>query len=535
MIDFFTLDGKPWPRRLWDVGSLLALTELHEAGVWERRRVLSAAAVDWQRAELRRVVGPDIGLGAKELRRELDQLLAVRLPDPSPARRRLRELIDHVRPDYLRRWLAAATAPAESRPRPERIARITAAHLLDLGYDAAFLLHWAENLARVRATTVDMLEAAIVLDQSGPREFAVLAVLAASPQQALAQKEPSWLPAAAVNAWLREHGQSTSGLRGGGGFLVHVIARDPYGAAAQVRLMLDRLTARSSFLRSTRDGIRPHEQLWVDGHPDPIPLASPARGADIISLVQEGQLYQVHGARTIIDDALELAAPINRGAIGPAVAGGWAAIESLLSDPDDPRVDGAGKAIAADRLAAIIACAWPRAELTALAHRHRPDHPDALFETLTGCTTNRDRSAAVAAAILNEHKLAFTRHKAKITAIDSDVAAMERMRKLLADPHRTLAETAQTFTVAMRRFYRARNITVHGGSTQSVTMNAALRTAVPLLGAGLDRIAHGLFTEQIRPIDLAVRAELALQLVGGETGLLVVDLLEPRRRGRSVA
>ena len=32
----------------------------------------------------------------------------------------------------------------------------------------------------------------------------------------------------------------------------------------------------------------------------------------------------------MIDDALELAAPVNRGALGPAVAGAWAAIESLL-------------------------------------------------------------------------------------------------------------------------------------------------------------------------------------------------------------
>ncbi|WP_281419738.1 hypothetical protein [Paractinoplanes toevensis] len=27
MIDFFTLEGLPWPRRLWDVGSLLALED----------------------------------------------------------------------------------------------------------------------------------------------------------------------------------------------------------------------------------------------------------------------------------------------------------------------------------------------------------------------------------------------------------------------------------------------------------------------------------------------------------------------------
>ncbi|MFB7553725.1 hypothetical protein [Streptomyces sp. NPDC056154] len=45
-----------------------------------------------------------------------------------------------------------------------------------------------------------------------------------------------------------------------------------------------------------------------------------------------------------------------RRALALAVAGGWAALESLLVHPDDPRGDGegSGKAIAADRMAAIM-------------------------------------------------------------------------------------------------------------------------------------------------------------------------------------
>lgn len=87
----------------------------------------------------------------------------------------------------------------------------------------------------------------------------------------------------------------------------------------------------------------------------------------------EDHLYRVDGHRGVIDDALELAAPINEGPLGPAIAGAWTAIESLLSDPNDPQDEGrSGKAVAADRLGAIIACSWPRAELSALSHRHRP-------------------------------------------------------------------------------------------------------------------------------------------------------------------
>ncbi|MFG1919746.1 integrase [Micromonospora sp. NPDC048898] len=528
MTDFFTLDGLPWPRRLWDIGSLLALEELHEAGAWERQHVLSTAAVDWQRGELSRIIGPDVGLGAKDLRREVTVLLKSPLPDPSPARRRLLELIHHARPGYMGRWASAAALPEADRPRPERLARMVASHLLDLGYDATYLLDWAEGLSRRDASATDVLDAAVALDEAPTKDFAVLAAFASSPEQTIAQKQSAWLGAREVSAWLTARGHSPAGLRGGGGFLFCVVARDPYGAAARVRLLLDRLVARSSYLRSARDGIKPHERMWVDGHPTPVPIASPARGADLVSLVKEEHLYQVDGTRSLIDDALELAAPINRGAVGPAVAGAWAAVESLLSHPDDPRPEGAGKAVAADRLAAIIACAWPRAELTALAHHHRPVPLDALAQEIKSCTTNRDRSHLVAAALAGGHSLVFAKKKAQAARVDSDRAAMERMRAVLAEPRRSLAEATKTFTIAMRRLYRMRNIVLHGGSTQSVAMDAALRIAAPLLGAGLDRLTHGLLTEDIEPLALAARAEIALQLVGGETGLSVVDLLGPR-------
>lgn len=279
-------------------------------------------------------------------------------------------------------------------------------------------------------------------------------------------------------------------------------------------------------MRGNRGGIRPAANLWVDQHPDPIPFTAPARGADVLSLVNEGRLYQVIGQRTLIDDALELAAPVNQGALSPAVAGAWAAVESLLSHPDDPaEEERSGKAVAADRLAAIVACSWPRAELTALAHRHQPETPDALAQTLTACTTNRERAFAVAEALRDGHLLTLADRFRR----DADIAAVHRMRRVVIRPREELATTATVFRIAMRRLYRTRNIVLHGGSTQGVALKAALRIAAPLVGAGLDRINHATLLEGLAPLDLAARAEVGLKLVGGETGLSVVDLLEPRR------
>jgi hypothetical protein len=93
-----------------------------------------------------------------------------------------------------------------------------------------------------------------------------------------------------------------------------------------------------------------------------------------------------------------------------------------------------------------------------------------------------------------------------------------------------LGDAATTFKIAMRRLYRARNIVLHGGALQGVAVESALRAAAPLVGAGLDRIAHATLVEELAPLDLAARAAVGLRLVGGETGLSVVDLLEPPKR-----
>ncbi|SNY49849.1 hypothetical protein [Paractinoplanes atraurantiacus] len=170
---------------------MLALEELLEAGFWARHRVLSAAAVDWQRHQLVKVIGPDFGLGDRDLRAELTALLNKPLPDPSPAHRRLREVIAHARSGYLSRWATAVAKPGEHRPQPERLARLVTAHLLDLGYDATHLATWIGSLSRRRASTEEILEQAIALGSAAPREFAVLAALESAPELGQAQKHGS--------------------------------------------------------------------------------------------------------------------------------------------------------------------------------------------------------------------------------------------------------------------------------------------------------------------------------------------------------
>ena len=522
LADYSAEDAVPWARRLWDVGSILSLEELWEAGDWQRQGVLSPGAVDWQRRELQRITGPDLGLGDKDLRRQVQRVLASPVPDPSPNRRQLRQLIDHARNGYLNRWSAAIEAGIQVRP--ERLARTVASHLLDLGYSPTHMTHWVSSLRRRSCSSLEALEAASGLASGGESQFQVLLALVRAPQMSqLNSGITSWCDQRGVSEWLKANGFSTSGVRAAGGFVLEFKARDPFGAAAQARALADRLQARSTYLRQGRDGLEVLPQAWVVGHPRPISLATPARGADVLSLAKEGLMYRSTEVITPIDDALEIGALVNKGALGPALSGAWAAIESLLVHPDDPRGDDRwGKAVAADRLAAVIACSWPRAELTSLAHHYSPvAEDDPVQSALAQCTTNRQRAWVMVDALKSGLQMQFEGRNPA-----SEQAASQRMQGLLADPRGTLREVRDAVTIALRRLYRSRNIVLHGGSTRGVALRSSLRTAAPLFGAGLDRIVHAHASESISALDLAARAECALGLVGGETGLTVVDLLE---------
>lgn len=522
LTDYFLTQGIPWTRRLWDVGSILALEELWEACAWQSRKVLSPAAVDWHRRELSRLVGPDQGLGDQDLRREVGRLLnGVSIVDPSPAHRRLRHLIDHAQAGYLNRWASALRTGAAVKP--ERLARTLSAHLLDLGFAAPYLEQWVTGLRTARADTWGILESAAELAVKGESSYEVLVALMSVPQSSNPRQHTSWLTSTQVRNWLQGHGFQTTGVRINGGFVYTIPARDPIGAANKGRQFLERMIARSQFVRRDRGGISAHPEIWVAGHADPIPLRVPSRSADVLALSHLGQLFDVQ-AGSLIDDALELAAPINQGGPpGPAVAGAWAAVESLLSHPGDPTDDASrgGKAIAADRLASIIACSWPRAELTTLIHRH--NGTEELVERREACETNHAR----AALLLDELKVnGVARLDFQRPTRHSDFAAADRMLTMASDPQQALRQVELAAQVALRRLYRARNVVLHGGSTSSVALEATLRTAAPLVGAGLDRITHHLFESGLQPLDLAARAELAIELVGGETGLTVVDLLQ---------
>lgn len=521
----FTSPKTPWARRLWDLGSFLALEELHDVGVWLDRQVLSPGAVRWLQHDLQRQLGQDIAFGTPELRRQLTLCVKSDLTIRSDGRRRLRHIIDLARPGYIDRW--AAEAAQTEPPRPERVARAVTAHLLDSGHSLTGLHRWLAGRATLSA--VDLLTEAASLAAMTPKTFRIWVPVISLPKpERLADPLPNFVRQCDLDPETADQLQQSSTRPLLGAFSYYIDARDAERAVEIVIEVVERMRARARFA-GVAGQVVVARAAYVATENRLIELRTPDRGALIMSLVSERQLFAVNPAETYaaqrhaIDDALELAAPLNTGALAPGISGSWAALEALLTDAQDSDEE-EGKVAAAVRAAKLAACSWPRAELTALSYQvdERNASGKELANRLGRVATNRDRSDIVARKLRRDNGLPLRRS----WRFQSDIAAVARMNDLLTDPARTLMQVSGYVEASLRRMYRCRNVIVHGGTTRGDVLVSTLRVVAPLVGATLDRLTHAHLVLGIEPLQLATRADVAISMASDkEMGFDVVDLL----------
>ena len=521
----FASPKTPWARRLWDLGSFLALEELHDVGVWLDRQVLSPGAVRWLQHDLQTQLGQDTAFGTQELRRQLTLCVKSDLTIRSDGRRRLRQIIDLARPGYLDRW-ATEAARAEP-PRAERVARAAATHLLDAGHSLTGLHRWLAQRSTLSA--VDLLTEAASLAALSPRQFRVwIPVINLPNPERLADPLPNFTRQSDLDPDTAQQLERSTAKPLLGAFSYDIEARDAERAVEVVLEVLERMRARARFA-GVAGQVVVARAAYVATEKRLIELRTPDRGAQIMSLVSEGQLFDVNPAKTYaaqrhaIDDALELAAPLNTGALAPGISGSWAALEALLTDAQDSDEE-EGKVVAAVRAARLTACSWPRAELTALSYQVNESKAAGkkLASRLQEVGTNRDRSEIIAAQLRQENGLPLRRS----WRFASDVAAVARMNGLLADPAKALRQVSGYVESSFRRMYRCRNVIVHGGSTRGDVLDSTLRVVAPLVGATLDRLTHAHLVLGLEPLQLATRADVAISMASDqEMGFDVVDLL----------
>jgi len=492
----------PWHRGLWNLGLILTLRELLEASEAVNRQVLNPKALDVIKSTCLQILKNEPGSVQDSrlpaLRSRLSKLSRPLAYDGFEYHA-LRTLTDQVESDYLLRW-AETLRTGDGGKSSERVARSIAAHLLDRGFSPNFLHQWWQFKTSYEETPKslsEIVEDAQSLAQKPSQAFSVLICFTSRPKTG-SSNHPEWLDPAAVSKWLRQNSSDCSGLRQAGGICLAIHALEPQAAVELAVERVDHLVARVAV--STGKEIQLEPRVWVRGVNEPYRLTRYRRGVRVGALYREDQVFHNQAEFSVIDAAIDQLSHLERSSPSAAVAGGWAAIESLLSEPSD-------RGVAADRLAALVACSIPRAELTALAHAFEKSGKgsSSLRRELSSCVENRQRCELLARAILSdkldEHPMA------------SESAAGARAAKILNSPKKELGKVRAQVESALRRLYRQRNLVLHWGRTDAVALRASLRTAAPLVGAGMDRIAHGWYVERSRPIELAGRADAALETV----------------------
>lgn len=509
LLDFFA-EERAWQRRLWGVGTCLTLRELGEAANAEAGGALSAGTVRFLQDSARELAGPDPGVGELEQRKALMSALRADLIAGGFSFRLLEELTHKIQTHYLLHWSEHLARP-ETTVQVERFARGIASHLLAEGFSAEYLHRWWSYRIRHeggKRRMSELVEEAHVLARTPLSNFSVLVPFSEAARGARAI--PGWISSRQVKDWLTARG-ATEPIRQAGGLLIEIEARDPGAAVQYAADTTDRHISRVT-LGSPRAPLRHLDKAWVAERPTRGYPLRRRRQAEIPVLYRRDEPLAVIGFPQV-DSALELLAPVDRGPAVPAVAGAWAAIESLLSAPGDE-----GRVTAGDRLASLVACSFPRGELTTLAYRYQESNQDSFAGELSRCVTNTARCALLAERVATGEDLIFTN--------PSDQAAVDGLRRLFANPTRALRRIESHLIRALRRLYRVRNLALHWGATESVALKATLRTTPPLVGAGIDRVVRGALIKGIEPLDLAVRARLQIDLASRHKPSDFADLLQ---------
>ncbi len=507
LLDFLK-PSSPWHRSLWNPGFIIGLKEILEASEASQRGILGSDALNFIVSSTAKSAPSDVGVGGKGRLKALEEALKPKIRYQGLDFFAITEIAQDIEQDYLLRWAIAIESGTETL-NPERTARAIASHLLDLGFSGDYLHRWLTFRfvhEEPRRTFPDIVREAHELSSAGPKSYEVLVGIASVPPKKIGRPD-GWIEAHEVSNWLRSNEFETSGVRQRGGILVTIDARDAQAAADAAAESVDRLSARAKV--ATAGELRRLDSAWVRREKGPHAISPPSRGLYVRALIRENVVYRVAHNPDAVAAALEMLAPLQDSSPISAIASGWAAIEALLGEPND-------RGSAAERLAALVSCSFPRAELTVLSYAlERDDHR--MAGRLSGVHENRDRAHIVAGAIAASESLTLQN--------PSDQAALERMKRLLRSPGRMLKDIQEHAEMAFRRLYRQRNLVLHGGQTNAVALRACLRTAAPLVGAGMDRIAHGYYANGTVPLSIAAKARAAITSASAQDPASCVDLL----------
>lgn len=441
----FLSDRSTWYRSLWGIGIILAMDELYEACGVVADGHLSEGAIKRVISSVNKRIGMHPGFTPVEKRLLSQNLQQVPRPG-SVAHHMIGQIKSIVSSDYLLRW---SRVVASGNFQVELFSRSIAGHLLDAGFSGKYLREFINrNMQGSNPFSLAKLcnDLQQEMTSSPEREMEVLLAFGEIPR--LRNGVPaSWLQRGGVTGWLSTHGFDPSGVVAPAALVIRVRARDITGAAQLARSESDRYAART--LLATGQPLNRIPKLWVAGSSTAVDLDHDRRGVEVRELFREDRIFSADANKSV-DAALELLAHLDGSSQAAAVAGGWGAIEGLLASPSD-------RSTAADNLASLVTCSFPRAELTRLAHLVKEQYPG-NYPDLVAAGSNRERSRLIGQMII-------AGNMPTLTGL-SDQAGVQRMRKLFANPRAELETVREVISDSFHRLYRQRNLVCTvGGST----------------------------------------------------------------------
>lgn len=508
-IEEYVDDKVPWQRSLWQLGTVLTLKEVVEYADQFRRGATREEGLKYVCQAAKNQCAKDPAITTTSNAGRLDELLGAPKDLKSEyLAAQLEHLADRVGQGYLSRW-ASVLKIDEALPSAERTSRFVAAHLLDGELSPDAIKSWLRGL-REHSDTVnvsDICESADQLLAVSPQKFTVIVPFRRFPELDPRRRASSGsdrsltvLDEASVRQKIGDSATEFDSIAGG--IQVQITARDAAAAVAHTQELLSRLLARLSVSPVHATAADLHERAVVVGIEMTYALSQQRRLVRLPSIDLSRSILKVkpYAEADALDDALELLAYFDQGTPGAALTGGWAALESLLVLPSEQDV------LAADRLAAIVACDFPRAELTWLVHAPMvKKHTDSSVLDAVRSSTVTERVQRFERALATGAPVHFVR--------PADTAGLSRIKELLADPADGLSKIHRSVSEVLRRLYAQRNVVMHAGSLASITRRATLRSVPSLAAAGMDRLVLAASFVGVTPLKLAARAEAELRLL----------------------
>ena len=507
-------DGRTaWHRALWQPGTIVLLDEVTEAvrATWDGSLASDDAMKDVitvTRAQVKR----DPGVGDPSVRDRLDELLASLLPagntkakptaDLQQALERVVAFTDRCRTGYFLRWVDRARAKSIAAEEVELAARLLISHLLDEGFHRNHIHGWL-HAVKPRTALDKVLSKGREMLLEAPREFDFLVGVTRAPAEVVEAFEPNWVSSDAFIERFRDaaNPQSRPVPREGAGAVTwSTQARDPHQAMNELLEWQQRLLARVRLGYGQPEKVE-FEPDVIDVGANRLRTAPGDRRSIRVPAFQRNRLFASSAdSAQQLDGAIGLLAAQSGEARGASIASVWAAAEGLLGRPGGKGVD------VADRLADIVACSFPRAEIGELA-RNWHEHGSGPLRDALQDASSTEQAEAMAKHIERSGDPGFQ------TAADQ--AAVARYVQLASDPVAVLSRVRGYYSSVFRRLYYQRNFIMHAAKFDSVTLGVSARTAPLLVAAALDRLVNAQYGhEGLTPHGLAARAQNELDLVG---------------------